>query len=329
MEHPIQGLHHVTATVAGAQEDLDFAAGALGLRLVKQTVNFDNHGVYHFYYGDERGTPGTIWTTFPYRDRGVPVGQKGAGQITVTSLSVPAGSLDYWRRRLQSQGIQFSEPAPRFGEESLLVTDPSGLLLELVSSAGDRREPWSGSGVPREVGISGLHSVTLGSRAPAETRSLMSQVLGFRPVNETEEGIRLGIGDGAAGRVVDQVDASDAPPGRNGLGTVHHVAFAISDEDQQLRLRQELIRLGLSVTEVMDRSYFRSIYFREPGGILFEVATMRPGFTIDEEPASLGSGLKLPPWEEPNREEIEAALPRVRLPKQQTTTDDTDRTDGS
>ena len=314
MEHPIQGLHHVTATVAGAQEDLDFAGGALALRLIKQTVNFDNHGVYHFYYGDERGTPGTIWTTFPYQGKGVPVGAKGAGQITVTSFSVPAGSLDYWRERLQSQAIRFSEPAPRFGEESLLATDPSGLQLELVSSPGDRRPPWSGSAVPAKAGIRGLHSVTLESRNPEATRRLLSQFLGFHPVNETGQRVRLGIGDGAAGRLVDLVDASDAPPARNGLGTVHHVAFAISDEDQQLRLRQELLRLGLAVTEVMDRSYFRSIYFREPGGILFEVATVKPGFTIDEELESLGSCLKLPPWEEPNRSRIESELPSVRPP---------------
>jgi len=281
---------------------------------VKQTVNFDNRGVYHFYYGDERGTPGTIWTTFPYRDRGVPVGEKGAGQITVTSFSVPAGALDYWRERFRSRRIRFEEPAPRFGEESLLVTDPSGLRLELVSSAGDRRPAWSGGGVPAETGIRGLHSVTLESRAPAETQGLMRRLLGFHPVNETGGRLRLGIGDGAAGRLVDLVDASEAPPARNGLGTVHHVAFAIADEDQQLRLREELIRLGLAVTEVMDRSYFRSIYFREPGGILFEVATVKPGFTVDEELEALGSCLKLPPWEEPNRSRIESELPQVRPP---------------
>jgi glyoxalase family protein len=310
MEHPIRGLHHVTATVAGPQEDLDFATGALGLRLVKKTVNFDDHGVYHFYYGNETGTPGTVWTTFPYKERGVPVGEKGLGQITVTSFSVPAGSLDFWRGRFESHGVSLREPPPRFGEESLVVTDPSGLAIELVATESDRRVPWAGSGVPLDAGIRGLHSVTLQSRAPGLTRSLMMSLLGFREVGETEGRVRMGIGDDA-GKLVDIVDSPGAPPARNGLGTVHHVAFAVSDEEEQLRLREELIRQGLAVTEVLDRSYFRSIYFREPGGILFELATTKPGFTNDEDLDLLGSGLKLPPWEEQNREEIEAVLPRV------------------
>jgi glyoxalase family protein len=307
----ILGLHHVTATVAGAQEDLDFVTGALGLRLVKKTVNFDNPGVYHFYYGNETGTPGTVWTTFPYKERGVPVGEKGLGQITVTSFSVPAGSLGFWRGRLESHGFPLREPPPRFGEESLVVTDPSGLAIELVATESDPRAPWTGNGVPVGAGVRGLHSVTLQSRAPGLTRGLMMGLLGFRLVEETKGRVRMGIGSDDAGKLVDIVDSPGTPPARNGLGTVHHVAFAVSDEDEQLRLREELIRQGLAVTEVLDRSYFRSIYFREPGGILFEVATTKPGFTIDERPDSLGTSLKLPPWEEQNREKIEVVLPRV------------------
>jgi glyoxalase family protein len=313
MEHPIRGLHHVTATVSGAQEDLDFAAGALGLRLVKQTVNFDNHSVYHFYYGNENGTPGTVWTTFPYRDRGVPVGEKGLGQITMTSFSVPADSLEFWRNRLESRRLPVREPPPRFGGESLVVTDPSGLAIELVATPGDPRVPWTGSGVPVDAAVRGLHSVTLQSRAPGLTRRLMAGLLGFRQVDEAEGRIRLGTGSTEAGTLVDILDSPDAPPARNGLGTVHHVAFAITDEDEQLRMREELIRQGMAVTEVLDRCYFRSIYFREPGGILFEIATTKPGFTIDEDMGALGSSLKLPPWEEANREEIEAVLPSVKL----------------
>jgi glyoxalase family protein len=312
-EHPIQGLHHVTATVSGAQEDLDFATGALGLRLVKKTVNFDNHDVYHFYYGNESGTPGTVWTTFPYKERGVPVGEPGLGQITVTSLSVPAGSLDFWRSRLQSRGIPVQEPPPRFDEESLLVTDPSGLSIELVATCRDRRVPWTGSGVSAGMGVRGLHSVTLQSRAPGQTRKLLTGLLGFSQLNETEGRVRLGVGDNEAGKLVDILESPiGVPPGRNGLGTVHHVAFAIATEEEQLQLREELIRQGLAVTEVLDRSYFRSIYFREPGGILFEVATMKPGFTIDEDLTSLGSNLKLPSWEEGNRTAIEAMLEQIR-----------------
>ena len=309
----ILGLHHVTATVSGAQEDLDFVTGAFGLRLVKKTVNFDNHGVYHFYYGNESGTPGTVWTTFPYKDRGVPVGQKGLGQITVTSFSVPADSLDFWRSRLESRAIPVGEPPSRFGEESLVVTDPSGLAIELVATGRDDRVPWTGNGVSLDNAVRGLHSVTLQSRAPGLTRRLMTGLLGFRQVDETEGCVRLGIGGDEAGKLVDIVDSPGAPPARNGLGTVHHVAFAISDDGEQLRLREELIRQGLSVTEVLDRSYFHSIYFREPGGILFEVATIEPGFTLDEELGSLGCGLKLPPWEEGDRPAIEASLPKVTV----------------
>jgi glyoxalase family protein len=313
MEHPIQGLHHVTATVSAPQEDLDFATGALGLRLVKQTVNFDNHGVYHFYYGNEKGTPGTIWTTFPYKGLGIPAGVKGLGQVVVTSFSVPPGSLDLWRARLQGRGIPVREQTARFGEESLMVADPSGLDIELVVTAQDHRVPWTKNGVSPEAAVRGLHGVTLQSGAPGLTGRLLTSILGFRPVNEAEGRVRLGIGGNEPGKVVDILDAPvGALPGRNGLGTVHHVAFAISSEEEQLRLRGELIRQGLAVTEVLDRSYFRSIYFREPGGILFEVATMNPGFTIDEDLDSLGSSLKLPSWEEGNRPAIEAKLERIR-----------------
>jgi glyoxalase family protein len=315
MAHPIQGLHHVTATVADAQEDLDFATGVLGLRLVKKTVNFDNHGVYHFYYGNENGTPGTVWTTFPYKGRGVAVGEKGVGQITATSFSVPAGSLDLWRSRLKSLRLSVREQPPRFGEETLMVTDPSGLAIELVATDRDRRMPWTGNGVSAEIGVRGLHSVTLQSGAPDLTRRLMTGLLGFSQVNEVEGRVRLGIGGNKAGRMVDILEPpAGAPPAQNGLGTVHHVAFAISDEVEQLRLREELVGQGLAVTEVLDRCYFRSIYFREPGGILFEVATTRPGFTVDEELDSLGSELKLPPWEERQRSLIEDALPPVKTP---------------
>jgi glyoxalase family protein len=314
MDHPIRGLHHVTATVSDAQEDLDFAVGAVGLRLVKRTVNFDNHSVYHFYYGDERGTPGTIWTTFPYKGQGVPVGVKGLGQITVTSFSVPKGSLDAWRERFESRRLPVRDQPPRFGEESLMFTDPSGLAMELVATDSDQRAPWIRHGVSADTAIRGLHSVTLQSRSPELTRRLMTELLGFSQVAETTGRVRMGTGGGAPGKLVDILDPSGQPPAKNGLGTVHHVAFAISDEEEQRRLREVLIGRGLAVTEVLDRSYFRSIYFREPGGILFEVATMKPGFAIDEEIGELGTGLKLPPWEEPNREEIEAALPRVQAP---------------
>ena len=311
MEKLVRSLHHVTATVDDAQPDLDFYTKLLGLRLVKKTVNFDNHHVYHFYYGNEGGTPGTIMTTFPYRGRGVPVGQKGAGQIRTTAFSVPSASLNFWKARLRAQGVDVRDEAPRFGEQAISVNDPSGLLLELVGTAGDARPPWTTADVGAEQAIRGIHSVTMTIAAPARTLELMTQVLGFDVVNEAPDRTRLAVNGDVPGRVIDVIPAGDAPRGVNGLGTVHHVAMAVGDADEQLRMRQELLRWGAQVTEVLDRQYFRSIYFREPGGVLFEIATVPPGFTIDETLPCLGQDLKLPPWEEPHRAQIEAVLPRL------------------
>ncbi len=310
----ILSLHHVTATVDDAQDDLDFCLDGLGLRLVKRTVNFDNHHVHHFYYGDERGTPGTIWTTFPYKDHGVKVGTKGAGQVTVTSFSVPAGSLSRWKTRLHHGGIAAADVEPRFGEEVIRFADRSGLVFELIATARDARVPWSASGVALGDAVRGLHSVSITVRDPARTLELMTGLLGYVIVDETEGRIRVAVQGDAPGHAIDVVYDANAEAAVNGLGTVHHVAMAIPSEDEQLRLREELIQFGSKVTEVRDRCYFKSIYFREPGGVLFEVATIEPGFTADEELAVLGRSLKLPPWEEPHRADIEAALVAIRLP---------------
>lgn len=312
MQPPILGLHHVTATVDDAQGDLDFSVRALGLRLVKKTVNFDNHFVYHFYYGDEVGHPGTIWTTFPYRGRGVPAGLKGAGQITVTSFSVPAGSLDAWKTRLRERGYVVTDAPPRFGEESILVTDPSGLMIELIANDADARTPWKNGGVDDTLAVRGLHSVSLEVREPKRTIDFMRDMLGFQLVDEMEGRTRVSVNGTGPGKSMDIVHAGDAGWAKNGLGTVHHVAMAIGSEAEQLQLRDQLVGRA-QVTPVRDRQYFKSIYFREPGGVLFEVATMTPGFPVDEPVAELGRGLKLPPWEEPHRAEIEAQLPNVRF----------------
>jgi glyoxalase family protein len=314
MAHPILGLHHVTATVDAAQDDLDFYVETLGLRLVKKTVNFDNHNVYHFYYGDQAGTPGTIWTTFPYKGWGVPVGTHGAGQIRATSFSVPAGSLGFWRDRFAARHLAMRDLPARFGDEAIEVMDPSGLVIELVANGRDHRAPWTGNGVATDVAIRGLYSVTMILRAPERTVALMTSLLNFTVVNEAAGRIQLAVGAAAPGKMMEIAVESGAPAGRNGLGTVHHVAMAIAEPGEQLRLRHELLDLGLQVTEVRDRQYFQSIYFREPGGVLFEVATMKPGFAVDEAPAQLGRGLKLPPWEEPNRRSIEAGLPPIEVP---------------
>ena len=311
MDHPILGLHHVTATVDDAQADLDFCIDRLGMRLVKKTVNFDNHDVYHFYYGTERGLPGTIWTTFPYRGKGVRVGTKGAGQVVTTCFSVPGSSLGFWRDRLIAAGVDVDDVDPRFGDDTIRISDPSGLSFDLVASDRDARSPWTGNGVDTSSAIRGLHSVTMVVRSPAKTIELMTGILGYRVVNESANRTRVAAGGDAPGHVIDIVTDPNAPQAVNGLGTVHHVAMAISTDDEQERLRRELLQMGLLVTDVRDRCYFKSIYFREPGGVLFEVATIQPGFTSDEDLASLGRGLKLPPWEEQHRRVIEAKLPSV------------------
>jgi glyoxalase family protein len=311
MTHPILGLHHVTATVDDAQADLDFCLDLLGMRLVKKTVNFDNHDVYHFYYGTERGVPGTIWTTFPYKGKGVRVGVKGAGQVVTTSFSVPAASLGFWRRRLKDRGIEARDDETRFGEEALRIADSSGLSFELVAAGGDVRTPWTGNGVGAGEAIRGLHSVTMTVRSLGHTLELMTDLLGYTVIGETDIRTRVAVGGDGPGHIIDIVVDPDADAAINGLGTVHHVAMAISTDDEQRRLRDELLRMGLKVTDIRDRCYFNSIYFREPGGVLFEVATIQPGFTADEDVSSLGQGLKLPPWEEPHRATIEANLPAV------------------
>jgi glyoxalase family protein len=311
MDHKILGLHHVTATVDDAQQDLDFFRGVLGLRLVKRTVNFDNHNVFHFYYGNEHGSPGTIWTTFPYGGWGVPVGTKGAGQIGATSFAVPIGTLDAWRVRLADKGIAVGDGPSRFGDASILFDDPSGLSVELVASDRDERAPWIADGIDPEMAIRGLHSVTMSVRVPDASVRFMTEVLGFKVVNEMDGRIRLAVNGDEPGKTIEIAHDVHAPRSRNGLGTVHHVAMAIATGEEQRRLQQDLWNLGYQVTDVLDRQYFTSIYFREPGGILFEVATVPPGFLIDEDAAHLGESLKLPPWEEANRREIEAGLPKV------------------
>ena len=219
----ILGLHHVTATVDDAQDDLDFCLGGLGLRLVKKTVNFDNHHVYHFYYGDQSGTPGTIWTTFPYKDRGVRVGSKGAGQVTVTSFSVPVGALGFWRTRLGQRGIAVNDVEPRFAEAAIRFSDRSGLVFELVATDRDNRTPWVADGIEADSAIRGLHSVTMIVNDAGPTIELMTSVLGYTVVGESGRRIRTAAGGDGPGHLIDVAHDPAAPAMSNGLGTVHHV----------------------------------------------------------------------------------------------------------
>jgi glyoxalase family protein len=307
------GLHHVTATVDQAQPDLDFCLGVLGLRLVKQTVNFDNHRVFHFYYGDERGRPGTIWTTFPYHGQGVRTGTIGAGQVVSTAFSVPATSLPWWRTRLAAAGIAAADvgtdEAPR-----LRLRDPSGLVIELAGADGDARLPWTRGGVDGDHAVRGLHSVTLHVREAEPTLAFLHEILGCTVQHGDADHAIVEVGPGGPGARLEVRSGGDVPRGVNGLGTVHHVALAIGSEDEQAALREALVLLGVEVTPVRDRQYFRSIYFREPGGVLIEVATVAPGFTWDEPVEALGTSLRLPSWQESDRAAIAAGLPPIALP---------------
>ena len=306
------GLHHVTATVDQAQPDLDFCLGVLGLRLVKQTVNFDNHRVFHFYYGDERGTPGTIWTTFPYHGQGVRVGTIGSGQVVATAFSVPLAAIDWWRARLDAAGLVVHASGTDSDAPRLRVADPSGLAIEIVGVDDDPRAPWTQGGVDGDHAIRGLHSVTLHVREPEPTLAFLHEVLGCR-VSDAGSHAIVDIGPGGPGAHLEVHSGRDLPRGVNGIGTVHHVALAIGSEDAQRALREALVVLGVEVTPVKDRQYFRSIYFREPGGVLIEVATISPGFTVDEPLATLGTTIKLPAWQEADRATIAAGIPPITL----------------
>jgi glyoxalase family protein len=313
----IGGIHHVTAIARDPQVNVDFYTGVLGLRLVKKTVNFDDPGTYHFYYGDETGRPGTILTFFPWPL--AKFGSRGAGQTTATAFSVPEGSLGRWQERLEKHHVTVAEPVRRFdGEEVLAFVDRDGLALELVAHAEapseiGARTPWEGSPVPPEMAVRGFHGVTLTEWNPPVTAGLLAGTLGFRQVAEAGRRTRYEVGPGGAGSYVDLLGSPDAPQGRVSAGTVHHVAFRAADDAAQRHWLETLSAAGAHVTPVQERQYFRSIYFREPGGVLFEIATDTPGFTLDEPVAELGTGLQLPPWLESSRARIEEVLPQVSV----------------
>jgi glyoxalase family protein len=320
----ILGLHHLTATVNRAQDDLDFYTGVLGLRLVKQTVNFDNPKVYHFYYGDGSGTPSTLMTTFPYGLEGVRQGVQGAGQITTTAFSVPTGSLPGWTARLEEARIPFEREADPFGTPTVVIRDPSGLRLALVASEGDAREPWlglPGGGAPdlgAGLAIRGLTGPTLAVRDVERSERFARELLGLEVVSRAGAHVRLGApgAGGAPGSFLDFAPApSSLPDAVNGLGTVHHAALAVADASVQLAFRERLLDGGANVTEVKDRKYFQSIYFREPGGVLYEIATLGPGFTVDEADAELGRNLRVPDPVAHRHDEIARQLEPITLPE--------------
>ena len=310
---PTHGIHHITAIAGNPQSNIDFYVGTLGMRLVKKTVNFDDPHRYHFYYGDGVGRPGTILTFFAWGDSSARKGRRGTGQVTTISLSVPETSLEFWKRRLEEKDVHVDGPFDRFGEEFVRFRDPDGLELELVA-ASDSRSGWESESAPPGEAIRGLHSLSL-SVAGEGTERLITGMLGFRKVADEGDRCRYESGEGGPGNMVDVLRRPGSPAGRMGVGVNHHVAWRITDGETQAELRGRLLDSGSKVSEVMDRSYFRSIYFNEPGGVLFEVATDSPGIDIDEDVEHLGSSLKLPARLEPRREEIEMVLPPVVIPR--------------
>lgn len=301
------GLHHVTAMASDARANLRFYSEVLGLRLVKKTVNFDDPTTYHFYFGDAVGSPGSILTFFPWS--GLRRGRPGRGQVGAIAFAVPSGSLDFWADRLKANGTTVAALPPRFGEPVLGFADPDGLPLELIStSLGDQLRA-APSDVSEANAIRTIHSVTLPVGAESAARRVLEQTMGYAVIGTEQGRPRFSVGSGGPSTWVDLLVTPQGASGLSGAGTVHHVAFRVPDDQAQLVARRELTEAGLGVSPVMDRNYFHSIYYREPDGVLFEIATDPPGFAIDEPVEQLGQALKLPSQYETHRKEIIAALP--------------------
>jgi predicted esterase/catechol 2,3-dioxygenase-like lactoylglutathione lyase family enzyme len=317
MKH-VLGIHHVTAIASDPQRNIDFYAGVLGLRLVKRTVNFDDPQTYHFYFGDEVGTPGSIITFFPWP--GARRGRQGAGQVAVTSFAVMPSAVGFWVERLLRHGIAYEGPTKRGSgadaETVIALKDHDGLMLEIVGhEAAASRATWDDApGISSEHAIHGFHGVTLWVDRLEDTERVLTTTLGFESVSDDENTRRFAAGDRGPGTIVNVRAVGGFMRGAGGAGTVHHVAWRVDDDSTQLTVRDQVIEAGLHPTEVIDRTYFHSVYFREPGGVLYELATKQPGFLIDEPVERLGEKLKLPPQYEAHREEIEAVLPPIHLP---------------
>jgi glyoxalase family protein len=304
----ISGIHHITAIASDPQRTLDFYTQVIGLRLVKLTVNFDDPGTYHFYFGDEVGSPGTILTFFPWPH--VSQGEIGTGQVTTIAFEVPAASLEFWSKRLRDRALYIAGVEERFGENVLRFRDPDGLWLELVGVSRGADRPVAASGeIPREHALRGFHSATLLERDAAATERLI-EFIGLTRTDAAGNRIRYRA-SGRNASIVDIVSEPRAPRGGLGAGIVHHIAFRTPTDEQQARWRRELMPRVREITPVIDRIYFHSIYFREPGGVLFEIATDPPGFAIDETVDHLGERLMLPPWLEGLRVDLERRLPRL------------------
>jgi glyoxalase family protein len=310
MENKILGLHHITAIAGNAKRNFDFYTKVLGLRFIKKTVNFDDPHTYHFYFGDEAGSAGTILTFFPWGDE-IQQGRKGSGMATEIGYSVPKGSLDFWIDRFEAHNIIYNKPAVKFGERYLTFLDPDGLKLELTEVEADQRKPWITDVVNAGVATRGFHHITLTLKDKAATALILTGVFGYQL--SATEGNRYRYTTDAVenASIVDIVELPDEKRGFNANGTVHHVAFRVKDDAALMEFREKIVKLGLSITPQIDRNYFHSLYFREPGGVLFEIATENPGFTVDEPLEELGQNLKLPVQYESQRTEIEQLLVKL------------------
>jgi glyoxalase family protein len=311
---PVSGLHHVTAIASDPQRNLDFYVDVLGLRLVKRTINFDDPRTYHFYFGDGRGSPGTILTFFPWRN--ARRGGRGTGQIDATALTTSPESFGYWLERFKQNSVSAERTSKRFGQDVIRFADPDGLIFELIASDLESEvEAWPESNVPAEYSLRGFHSVSAALEGYERSARLLTEVFGYELVQEEANRFRFAARDTTGpGRMIDLLCMPDTQHARGGAGTVHHIAFRTPDDASQRACREQLVELGFNVSPVMDRTYFHSIYFREPGGILFEIATDPPGFTADETVEELGNKLRLPAWMEEARAQIEQVLPPIVLP---------------
>ena len=310
MENRILGLHHITAIAGRAKPNVDFYTKVLGLRLLKKTVNFDDPGTYHLYYGDETGSPGTILTFFPYE--GAQRGRAGTGVASHIGYSVPEGSFDFWIRRFEEHKVEFGQSVEKFGELSLPFQDPDGLQLELVVPKNkDNRTPWETEEVKANAATRGFHHVTLTLRNAQPTAEILTGILGYKLLDQKDNHYRYKTDAVEHAAIIDLLETPAGTRGAGGAGTNHHIAFRVKDEKVLMEYREKVASSGLNITDKIDRNYFYSLYFREPGGVLFEIATDNPGFTIDEPVDQLGSRLLLPPQYESQREKIEAILPKI------------------
>jgi glyoxalase family protein len=314
MQASVHGIHHVTAIAGDAQENLNFYAGVMGMRLVKKSVNQDAPDTYHLFYADGVGNPGTDLTFFPWP--ATPPARLGIGYTVEVPFAVPAGALDYWQKRLAKNNVESGKIETRFGEKVLPFKDPHGLQLALVETNDERQfVAWNESAVPPEYQLRGMHAVRLWERDRKPTEILLTQVMGFKPIGVENGWHRYGVEGGASGKIVELKELPNERRGQWGTGGVHHVALRMNDSAEEMTLRDAIAQTGLWPSEQIDRFWFKSVYFKEPGGALFELATDGPGFARDEKLAHLGEQLILPPWLEPQRAAIEAVLPRLEMPR--------------